>query len=143
MKTEPAYFDSQASAASALNISLERLREAKRQGCTAFRSGRVYRDELLDWFEKRPQRSRPNSIATCSPTWKNRRIVIFDLTEFLCDARERNEMTAPQFRKLMLKTAQLVVEVGKIWDADIDEKGFRATCRAIVAQMEAAPQRVN
>jgi hypothetical protein len=29
------------------------LREAKRQGCPAFRSGRVYRDELLSWLQTR------------------------------------------------------------------------------------------
>jgi len=53
MPKEPAYFDSQASAAAALGIDIHELREAKRQGCPAFRSGRVYRDELLSWREAR------------------------------------------------------------------------------------------
>src|SRR5438876_2330081 len=51
MPKQPAYFDSQASAAAALEIDIYELREAKRQGCPAFRSGRVYRDELLTWLQ--------------------------------------------------------------------------------------------
>src|SRR5260370_31447197 len=53
MPKQPAYFDSQASAAAALGIDIHELREAKRQGCPAFRSGRVYRDEFLRWREAR------------------------------------------------------------------------------------------
>jgi hypothetical protein len=49
---QPAYFDSQAQAAAALNIDIYKLHDAKREGCPAFRSGRVYREELLDWFEE-------------------------------------------------------------------------------------------
>jgi len=47
MAKQPGYFDSQAAAAAALKIDIEELRAAKREGCPAFRSGRVYRDELL------------------------------------------------------------------------------------------------
>src|SRR5260370_3021692 len=53
MPKQPAYFDSQASAAAALKIDICELREAKREGCPAFRSGRVYRDELLSWLQTR------------------------------------------------------------------------------------------
>ena len=53
MRKRPAYFDSIAAAAAALGIDIEELREAKREGCPAFRSGRVYRDELLTWLEAR------------------------------------------------------------------------------------------
>ncbi len=53
MKKEPDYYDSQASAAAALNISIYDLRDAKRDGCLAFRSGRVYRQELLDYLESK------------------------------------------------------------------------------------------
>ena len=53
MPKQPAYFDSQASAAAALKIDVDDLREAKREGCPAFRSGRVYRYELLSWLEAR------------------------------------------------------------------------------------------
>jgi hypothetical protein len=50
MPHEVAYFDSQASAAGALNISIEEIRRAKRAGCPAFRSGRVYKKPLLKWL---------------------------------------------------------------------------------------------
>lgn len=53
MPKQPGYFDSQASAAAALGIDIHELRDAKRQGCPAFRSGRVYRDEFLSWREAR------------------------------------------------------------------------------------------
>ncbi|HWY40913.1 MAG TPA: hypothetical protein VNX27_08975 [Chthoniobacterales bacterium] len=53
MPKQTAYFDSQASAAAALKIDIYELREAKRQGCPAFRSGRVYGDEYLDWRQAR------------------------------------------------------------------------------------------
>jgi hypothetical protein len=53
----PTYFDSQASAAATLGIDISELRRAKAEGCSAFRSGRVYTAPLLAWFaEKRRQR---------------------------------------------------------------------------------------
>jgi hypothetical protein len=53
MPKQPAYFDSHAAAAAALNIEIDDIREAKREGCPAFRSGRVYGKELVSWFETR------------------------------------------------------------------------------------------
>jgi hypothetical protein len=50
MPKKPAYFDSQASAAATLKIDVSELREAKAEGCPAFRSGRVYTAPLLAWF---------------------------------------------------------------------------------------------
>ena len=47
-----AYFDSQASAAAVLKISIDEIRCAKRAGCPAFRSGRVYEKPLLRWLAK-------------------------------------------------------------------------------------------
>jgi hypothetical protein len=56
----PAYFDSQALAAAALKIDIRDIRDAKKAGCTAFRSGRVYKKPLLKWIgqkkSKRPKR---------------------------------------------------------------------------------------
>jgi hypothetical protein len=49
----PAYFDSQVSAAAALGIDIYKIRQVKAAGCLAFRSGRVYRDDLLAWFEEK------------------------------------------------------------------------------------------
>jgi hypothetical protein len=56
MAKRPAYFDSQASAAATLKIDISELREAKTEGCPAFRSGRVYTAPLLDWLAKKRQR---------------------------------------------------------------------------------------
>jgi hypothetical protein len=54
----PPYFDSQAQAAAILKIHISELREAKAEGCPAFRSGRVYTAPLLAWFgEKRKRRA--------------------------------------------------------------------------------------
>jgi hypothetical protein len=58
MPRKPAYFDSQESAAATLKIDISELREAKTEGCPAFRSGRVYTAPLLAWFAERRCRSR-------------------------------------------------------------------------------------
>jgi hypothetical protein len=56
MPKRPAYFDSQAQAAAILKIDISELREAKAEGCPAFRSGRVYIAPLLAWLaDKRRQ----------------------------------------------------------------------------------------
>jgi hypothetical protein len=57
VKKHPAYFDSQQSASAALKIDISDLREAKRQGCPGFRSGRVYTGELLEWLAKHMPRA--------------------------------------------------------------------------------------
>lgn len=55
-------FDSQKQAASALGIPLNRLRAAKKAGCTAFRNGRVSSDALLAWI--RAHKPRVTSATT-------------------------------------------------------------------------------
>ena len=52
----PPYFDTQASAAATLKIDISELRQAKAEGCPAFRSGRVYTAPLLAWFAEKRQR---------------------------------------------------------------------------------------
>jgi hypothetical protein len=47
---------SQAQAAAILKVDISELREAKAEGCTAFRSGRVYTAPLLAWFAEKRQR---------------------------------------------------------------------------------------
>jgi hypothetical protein len=56
MAKRPAYFDSQAQAAAILRIDISDLREAKAEGCPAFRSGRVHIAPLLAWFAEKRQR---------------------------------------------------------------------------------------
>jgi hypothetical protein len=52
MPRNVAYFDNQGAAAAVLKLDVYELREAKAAGCPAFRSGRIYRDELLPWLVK-------------------------------------------------------------------------------------------
>jgi hypothetical protein len=65
MPKEIEYYDSQASAAASLGLDIYKIREAKTQGCSAFRSGRVYRAPLLEWFAKK--RKRLASSSSISP----------------------------------------------------------------------------
>ena len=53
-KSGSAYYDSQASAAGALKMDVSLIRDAKRAGSGAFRSGRVHKADLNAWFEKHP-----------------------------------------------------------------------------------------
>jgi hypothetical protein len=70
MPRKPAYFDSQASAAATLKIDICELREAKTEGCPAFRSGRVYIAPLLAWFaEKRRRRTDLAAKKTAAARW--------------------------------------------------------------------------
>ena len=75
MLRQPAYFDSQASAAAALQIDIEELREAKRQGCPAFRSGRVYRDQLLSWLQERDLKKTGSVKANGAGLEENRFVI--------------------------------------------------------------------
>lgn len=98
MPKQPAYFDSQASAAATLKIEISELWEAKAQGYPAFRSGRVYRDELLRWRNKyRSSTNKAEAIDADEPEylgvrldWENRRQLLFVLHDFL-DCFSRTE----------------------------------------------------
>ena len=52
-------YDSLAGAAAGLGLSIDVLRAAKRAGCPAFRSNRVYSSELLAWLKAHPQTVTP------------------------------------------------------------------------------------
>ena len=64
------FFDNQKQAASVLGISIDLLRDWKGEGCTAFRSGRIYREELEIWMREKgirgaagaPRRLYPRSV---------------------------------------------------------------------------------
>jgi hypothetical protein len=61
--------DSMSQAAATLAVPLARLREAKRQGCAAFRpGGRVHLDELRTWLAEHPapvaRKRKPTSLDT-------------------------------------------------------------------------------
>ena len=75
MPKQPAYFDSQAAAAATLNIEIDDIREAKREGCPAFRSGRVYGKELLSWLETRALQNTGSAKLNGSGIEKGRSVI--------------------------------------------------------------------
>jgi hypothetical protein len=133
MPRKPAYFDSQASAAAALKIDISELREAKAEGCPAFRSGRVYHDELIRWLkEHRPSRSKSDAFDAHEPEylgvrldWENRRELLFLLHDFLDCLFADGVLNAAGYRKLGDKTIPLIIKLGRVWNAGIDEPGYR------------------
>ncbi len=61
MPNNTAYFDSQASEAATLKIDIRDIREAKKAGCPAFRSGRVYEKPLLEWLARNKPKRKTDS----------------------------------------------------------------------------------
>ena len=62
-------------AAAALNIEIDDIREAKREGCPAFRSGRVYGKELLSWLETRALQNNGSIKSNGSGLEKGRSVI--------------------------------------------------------------------
>jgi hypothetical protein len=133
------YFDSQASAAAILNLDIYELRDAKAAGCPAFRSGRVYRDELLRWLKKhRSSRSKPDAFGFDEPEflgveldWENRRELLFVLGDFLDCLFADGVLSAGEYLRLGDKTIPLIIEIGRVWNAEIDEAGYRDRWRNV------------
>jgi hypothetical protein len=133
MRRRPAYFDSQAQAAAIFNVDISELREAKARGCPAFRSGRVYQDELIRCLkEYRSSRSKADALNADEPEylavpldWENRRELLFVLNEFLDCLFADGVLSAADYRKLGDKTIPMIIEIGRIWNAEIDEAGYR------------------
>ena len=71
----PRYFDSQASAAATLKIDISELRQAKAEGCPAFRSGRVYSAPLLAWFAEKRRRQAEFAAARTAEGISDRELV--------------------------------------------------------------------
>ena len=141
MPKQPAYFDSQASAAAALRIDKDELREAKAQGCPAFRSGRVYRDELLQWFERKRVRARErlrdadsDDEMVSASDWKNRRSVLFDVLEFLHDAYADKRIDLTKYAQLGEATVEQMIKLSEAWEADINAPGWRNTWKACLIE---------
>ena len=134
MPKETAYFDSQASAAASLGIDIYEIREAKSSGCKAFRSGRVYRDELLQWFERKRERARERQRDADSGDemvsareWEDRRSVLFDVLEFLHDAYKDKRIDLVKYAELGEATVEQMIKLGEVWEAGIDAPGWRKT----------------
>jgi hypothetical protein len=141
MPKQPAYFDSQASAAASLGIDIYEIREAKRAGCKAFRSGRVYPDKLLSWFESRRERARERQrdadssdemVSACD--WKDRRSILFDVLEFLHSAYKDKRIGLVKYAELGPATVEQMIKLGEVWEAGIDAPGWRKTWKKCLRQ---------
>ena len=104
-----AYFDSQAAAAAALGIDIDELRNAKRRGCPAFRSGRVYGDELLRWREAE-QLGKIGSAASNGAGTKNARAVIAQTIRVISDCADLGILTADQCFDLCITIVEAVAD---------------------------------
>jgi hypothetical protein len=123
MPKQVAYFDSQASAAAILNLDIYELRDAKAAGCPAFRSGRVYRDELLRWLkEHRASKNKPDPFSLDEPEflgvaldWEKRRELLFVVGDFLDCFFDDGVLSPAEYRKLGDKTIPLIIKIGRVW----------------------------
>src|SRR5436305_12068077 len=67
-RLKPVYFENQKQCAAALGLDEYELKEWKAENCPAFRYGRIYHAELLEWMAKhKPHARRKRYVArTCS-----------------------------------------------------------------------------
>lgn len=134
---EPNYYDSQASAAAELQIDVFLVKAAKRAGCTAFRSGRVYRAELVAWLKRNAPPVRASSTAGngdefrfCIPQsfqWNDksdRRSLLIELPEFLHHAHSRGQLSTAEYVRIGDATVRLVINLATVWGAEIDVLGY-------------------
>jgi hypothetical protein len=65
MKTrlKPVYFENQKQCAAALGLDEYELKEWKAENCSAFRYGRIYHAELLEWLENHKHARRKPPVA--------------------------------------------------------------------------------
>jgi hypothetical protein len=57
--------------------------------------------------------------------WKNRRELLFVLHDFLDCLFADGVLSAADYRKLGDKTIPLIIKIGRVWNAGIDEAGYR------------------
>lgn len=138
---EPLFFDNQSQAAAILKIDVEELRQAKRDGCPAFRSGRIYRAELDEWFTARKAKpsaskvgaeTRGQAVLDCG--WDNRQSALFEIMELVHEAYGEGKIDIAQYQAIGDETAQLVLKIGEAWGAGIDAQGYYANWQAVIAR---------
>jgi hypothetical protein len=136
MSTEPDYFDSQASAAASLKLDIEELRQAKRDGCPAFRSGRVYRHELLAWLAARQKRSQRAPAARDGvDDWFDRAEKLHGLMFAVEEAHEQRALKLGEYVRLAQATMPHVIALAQLWGVeDFDEAGFRKCWNTTLAE---------
>jgi hypothetical protein len=132
----PEYFDSQAQAAAMLNLSVYDIKSAKAEGCPAFRGGRIRTKEFQTWLKlNRPDLDRVElPFVSATVDWQDkysRREVLFSLNEYLETAFVEKQITLKQFCATCDQTVPLVIKLGRVWRAGIDEPGYRACRRRV------------
>jgi len=128
----PPYFDSQAQAAAMLGISIYEVKAAKAAGCLAFRGGRIRTKEFQAWLHA-PYDYATDDEDDCQPTisafvdWRKRwrREMLDSLMLYLQAALREKQITAEQFCAIGAETIPLVIELGRVWDAGINEPRYR------------------
>ena len=79
-----------------LGIHIEDIRDAKAEGCSAFRSGRVYRAPLIEWLEKRKIQQRSESDAGLGDERARKRTIVHAMIE-LARVFEIGALTRDQY----------------------------------------------
>ena len=116
-----------------LGISIYDVKAAKAAGCPAFRGGRIRTKEFRVWLkEDRARKACISDLDDDVPcaNWRDqadRRTPLFDLMEFLDCARYEEQITEEEYCALRDKTIPLVIKLGRVWDAGIDEPGYKKT----------------
>ena len=131
----PAYFDSQAQAAAMLRMSVYDVKAAKAAGCSTFRGGRIRTKEFQAWLkDNRTIKACISDLDDEAPcvNWPDpadRRAPLFRLMELLEFALYEKQITVDEFCTLVDKTIPLVIKLGRVSDAGIDEPGYKETWR--------------
>jgi hypothetical protein len=142
----PRFFDSQAQAAGALNVQLATIRQAKRDGCPAFFSGRIEIDPLQKWLRDREESRPANDLDDDEEAdgrgtkglearayriiqnWDLRRRFLLTLLRFVDEAFFDGQFSSyDEYRLTGQNTLKSVLELGrswKVWKSKEDE-GFQ------------------
>jgi hypothetical protein len=122
----PDYWDSQAVAAAELHVSIDRIRDAKRGGCQAFKSGRVYKAPLIEWLAARKQSRISKSGDVLRPlTAPEAERSFADITMYFVGLSVSAENIYPPDKLKMAKalTRKIMVDIGKLFDLVPESNG--------------------
>jgi hypothetical protein len=92
-RLKPVYFENQRQAASLLGLDEYELKEWKAKGCPAFKYGRIYHAELLEWIEAK----RGTKTAGNGDRAKARTAMIAEVILALAEAYKAQAITHEQF----------------------------------------------
>jgi len=122
------YWDSQAAAAADLKIDIYEIRDAKRAGCRAFRSGRVYKPELRAWIAAKHASKESIDLDSdeipAAPDWNDRQMALFRVLWCPYDAYFDDRIDLKSFIKIGRKTLEYVLRLARAWQLDL-ESGLR------------------